>query len=221
MRRQRLALVVLLSLSACQSARPNEPAPDISTSSPIAPPPRATSTRPPAASPTPHVLSVSQAQTAVALGTHWTALTIGTETPLPLVIPTAPPGLRYFEIPSGDADIRRLVLYDPTIWRLVTGPEAAELQIEGDAGLAHWYVPNCEIYDSVGRGFEGVTSEEHREVGDEIFLVRSFFTYEGLLLFIVYDPAQIHLEVPTDGWSECKTAAELVLTTFTYLAPTP
>jgi len=209
--RRRLLLVLLLSLSGCQSARPKEPPPDISTPSPSVPRP----------SPTLPVLSVSQAQTAVALGTPWQSFTLATETPLPLVTPPAPPGFRYFEIPSRAAGTHSLLLYDPTQWRLVTEPEAAELQIEGGAGLAHRSIAGCEIYHNFGRGFEGVTSEEHRQIADEIFVVRSFFTYDGLLLFIVYDPAQIRLAVPGDGWPECRAAAELVLSTYTYLTATP
>lgn len=218
------------STSNMEAVRGHETQPFPSSWTPTSNPPISTeapyqtlipsNTAKPTQSPTISALSWSQAQTAAARGTSLEAMTIETETPLPRILPTAPPGMGYFNLLSNENG-EAFLLYDPIVWRIVTGDERLELLIYGDSGLANRSISECEIFEEPGRGWGGEIRIEEWPLERYGLRVEHYIADNGTVQFILISSLGIYIDVANENWELCLAEAKEVIISYTFIVQDP
>ena len=179
------------------------------------PSPPSTPTQSPSS--TNEVFTWDQALTLVALGTYIDSISIETATPWPTAAPPPPDGFEYFRIAPTSLG-ENFFAYDPSRWRLVTRPETYDFAIEGEAGLVHRTIPNCELYELFGRDAPFDFEYESWDISPELRIGIAYFRDQGGVVRLVTFPGAIlHLSVPPDRWQECVLEAKSVVQTYRFV----
>jgi hypothetical protein len=144
-------------------------------------------------------------------------MTIETETPLPRILPTAPPGMDYYKLMSNENG-EAFLLYNPKYWRIVTGDEKLELLIFGDSGLVHRSIPECEIFEEPGRGWGGEVRIEEWPFERRRLRVEHYIADNGTVQFIYISPLGIHIDVSNENWELCLAEAREIITSYIFIA---